>query len=394
MRCANSPLRPASNLPKNRLFGNGWLISPSPFFYRPLLSERFGEPAEIAGTVVFLASRESAFTVGIELIIDRGLSRRRIVGHLRAGKELAVKAARIHSFGPPDVVVVEDVPVPSPGPGEVLVRVMAAGVAPWDAIIREGKSKVSPQPPLTLGSDFSGVVEKVGPGVTGLAPNDEVYGVTNPQFCGAQAEFAVAMADMVACKPQSLTHLEAASAPVIAVAAWQMLFQYAQAMRGQTVMVVGAAGNVGAYTVQMAVDAGIHVVAISHLDDGGLLRSLGVKSIIDSSKPTFEKDLPQVDAILDTVGGSTFQRCVAALKPGGKLVTSVSTRPLPEEAIFFYAEVTTARLQTISTLFDAGRITARVGSVLPLSEAREAQEMLADAPHKPGKIVLEIGHSQ
>jgi len=79
-----------------------------------------------------------------------------------------VKAARIHSFGPLDVVVVEDVPVPSPGPGEVLVRVMAAGVAPWDAIIREGKSKVSPQPPLILGSDLSGVVDKVGPGVTDL----------------------------------------------------------------------------------------------------------------------------------------------------------------------------------------------------------------------------------
>ena len=101
-----------------------------------------------------------------------------------------------------------------------------------------------------------------------------------------------------------------------------------------------------------------------------------------------------VDAILDTVGGSTFERCAAALKPGGKLVTSVATQPLPAGAIFFYAEVTTARLQTISALFDAGRITARVGSVLPLSEAREAQEMLADAPHKPGKIVLEIGHSQ
>src|SRR5271169_1353935 len=95
------------------------------------------------------------------------------------GEELAVKAARIHTFGPPDVVVVEDVPMPSQGPNEVLVRVMAAGVAPWDAIIREGKSKVSPQPPLTLGSDFSGVVGKVGPGVTHFAPAEDVYGVTN-----------------------------------------------------------------------------------------------------------------------------------------------------------------------------------------------------------------------
>ncbi len=305
-----------------------------------------------------------------------------------------MKAARIYSFGPPDVVVVEDVPTPSPGPGEVLVRVMAAGVAAWDAIIREGKSKVSPQPPLTLGSDLSGVVEQVGPGVTDFAPADEVYGVTDPQFCGAQAEFAVAMAGMIARKPQSLNYVEAASAPVIAVTAWQMLLQYGQATRGQTVMVVGAAGNVGAYAVQMAVDAGIHVVAIAHLADEGLLHSLGVTSIIDSNKPAFERDLPQVDVILDTVGGSTFQRCVAALKPGGKLVTSVSTQPLPAGALFFYAEVTTPRLQTLTPLFEAGRITARVGSVLPLSEARQAQDMLAGAPHKSGKIVLQIGHSQ
>jgi NADPH:quinone reductase-like Zn-dependent oxidoreductase len=245
-----------------------------------------------------------------------------------------VKAARIHSFGPPDVVVVEDVPLPSPGPGEVLVRIMAAGVAPWDAIIREGKSKVSPQPPLTLGSDFSGVVDKVGPGVTNFAPTDEVYGVTNPQFCGAQAEFAVATAGMVARKPQPLDYVEAASAPVIAVTAWQMLFQYAEAIRGQTVMVIGAAGNVGAYAVQMAVDAGIDVVAIAHRDDESLLHSLGVKCIINSTKPAFKKDLPKVEAILDTVGGSTFQRSVAALKPGGKLVTSVSAQSLPPGAIF------------------------------------------------------------
>jgi NADPH:quinone reductase-like Zn-dependent oxidoreductase len=302
-----------------------------------------------------------------------------------------VKAARIHSFGPPDVVVVEDVPMPSPGHGEVLVRVLAAGVAPWDAIIREGKSKVSPQPPLTLGSDLSGVIEKVGPGVADFAPAEEVYGVTNPQFCGAQAEFAVATAGMVARKPQSLDYAAAASAPVIAVTAWQMLFQYAQMTRGQTVMVIGAAGNVGAYSVQLAADAGIEVVAIAHPGDEDLLRSLGAKSIIDSSKPTFEKELPQVDAILNTAGGGTFQRCVAALKPGGKLVTVVSTQPLPAGAIFFYAEVTTARLQTLTTLFDAGRVTARVGSILPLSEARQAQRMLEGAPHKAGKIVLQIG---
>src|SRR5215468_12004702 len=107
-----------------------------------------------------------------------------------------MKAARIRRFGAPDVVVVEEVPRPAPAAGEVLVRVAASGVGPWDALIREGKSKVSPQPPLTLGSDFAGVVEAVGPGVSQFTSGDEVYGVTNPQFVGANAEYAIASASM------------------------------------------------------------------------------------------------------------------------------------------------------------------------------------------------------
>src|SRR3954468_9997777 len=115
-----------------------------------------------------------------------------------------MKAARIHRFGGPAVIEVEDIPRPSPAPGEVLVRIAAAGVAPWDALIREGKSKVSPLPPLTLGSDLSGVVAAVGPGVSQFNIGDEIYGVTNAQFVGANAEFAVASASMIASKPLSL----------------------------------------------------------------------------------------------------------------------------------------------------------------------------------------------
>src|SRR5213082_1720226 len=126
-----------------------------------------------------------------------------------------MKAVRIDRFGGPEVVEVQDVPVPSPGAGEVLVHVAAAGVAPWDALIREGMSKVSPPPPLTLGSDLSGVVEEIGPDVTGFKEGDEIYGVTNPQFCGANAEYAIASAKMTAPKPRRLTHVEAASVPVV-----------------------------------------------------------------------------------------------------------------------------------------------------------------------------------
>jgi NADPH:quinone reductase-like Zn-dependent oxidoreductase len=108
-----------------------------------------------------------------------------------------MKAARIHRFGAPDVVVVEEMPHPAPAEGELLIRVAASGVGPWDALIREGKSKVSPPPPLTLGSDLSGMVEETGPSVSEFKKGDEIYGVTNPQFCGANAQYAVARGVLV-----------------------------------------------------------------------------------------------------------------------------------------------------------------------------------------------------
>lgn len=302
-----------------------------------------------------------------------------------------MKAVRIHRFGPPDVVLVDDVPLSSPGQDEVLVRVAAAGVGPWDAIIREGRSKVSPQPPLTLGSDLAGSIEAVGPAVTAFKVGDEVYGVTNPQFCGAQAEYAVASAGMIAPKPKSLNNLDAASAPVIAVTAYQMLFEYAAAKPGDTVMITGAAGNVGAYAVQLALQAGVRVVAIARPGNDPMLRGLGVQRIVDSDGT---ETLPQVEAVLDTVGGHTVERCVNAIKPGGKLVSVVShSEPKRRDiqSIFFYAEVTTARLQTLSKRFDDGSISARTGSILPLAEARLAHDMLAGTPHKPGKIMLQVG---
>ncbi len=304
-----------------------------------------------------------------------------------------MKAVRIHRFGPPEVVVVEDILKPSSGKGSVLVRVAAAGVAPWDAVIREGKSKVSPQPPLTLGSDLSGFVEAVGPDVSQFAIGEEVYGVTNPQFCGAQAEFAAALTGMIAPKPWRLNHLEAASAPVVTVTAWQMLFEYAQAKRGNTILITGAGGNVGAYAVQMALDTGMRVIAVARSSDQELLRAYGVETILDSSAAGFEDSLPPVDAVLDTVGGDTVQRCSGAVKDGGRLVSVVSTQ-LPQRAgmqsVFFYAEVTSERLRTVTDLFEKRKISPRVGSVLPLVEARDAHEMLAGAPHKNGKIVLQL----
>jgi NADPH:quinone reductase-like Zn-dependent oxidoreductase len=193
---------------------------------------------------------------------------------------------------------------------------MAAGVGPWDALIREGKSKISPPPPLTLGSDLSGIVEAVGPGVVDFKSGDEVYGVTNPQFCGAHAEYAVASANMMAKKPQRLTHIEAASVPVVAVTAWQMLFEYAHAVVGQSVLILGAAGNVGAYAVQLAISAGMRVVAVVGSQDIEFVQGLGAEAFVDYRVAKFE-DIPQVDVVLDTVGGNLLERSLRTLKPKG-----------------------------------------------------------------------------
>jgi NADPH:quinone reductase-like Zn-dependent oxidoreductase len=305
-----------------------------------------------------------------------------------------MKAARIHRFGPPDVIEVEDIPRPSPAPGEVLVRVAAAGVAPWDALIREGKSKVSPPPPLTLGSDLSGVVEAVGAGVSRFKNGDEIYGVTNPQFVGANADFAVASALMVAPKPQRLGFLEAGSVPVVAVTAWQMLFEYARPAAGQRVMILGAAGNVGAYAVQFAANAGFQVIAVVGSKDVEYVRTLGAKDVIDYRVTDFVDVVRSVDGVIDTVGGDTRDRAFAVLKPGGILVSVVSTAFVPARvdvrSAFFYAEVTTARLDAISALLERGNVIPQVGSVVPLERVRTAHEMLAGAPHRRGKIMLEV----
>jgi NADPH:quinone reductase-like Zn-dependent oxidoreductase len=179
-----------------------------------------------------------------------------------------------------------------------------------------------------------------------------------------------------------------------AVTAWQMLFQYARAKSSEAIMITGAAGNVGAYAVQMALNSGMRVVAVARPQEVELLNSLGVTAIIDSSAGDFRARLSLVDVLLDTVGGTVVQQCVEAVKPDGRLVSVVSSNPLPQrrdmESTFFYAEVTSDRLQTLNRLFQSGAISARLGSVLPLSDARRAHEMLAGAPHRKGKIVLQV----
>jgi NADPH:quinone reductase-like Zn-dependent oxidoreductase len=308
-----------------------------------------------------------------------------------------MKACRVHRFGPPGAIVLEDVPTPTPGAGQVLVRVAAAGVGPWDAWIRAGRS-VLPQPlPLTLGSDLAGVVEALGAGVTGVAAGDAIFGVTNPRFTDAYAEYALARRDMIAAKPAALDDVRAAAVPVVAVTAWQMLFERAQVAAGQTVLVHGAGGSVGASAVQMAHHAGARVVATAGRDDLGYVRGLGADVVCDHRAERFEDHARDVDVVLDTVGGETQLRSFAVLKRGGTLVSIVSEPDAQEagrhgvRASFLLVGVTTPLLERVAELIAAGRLTTRIGAVLPLADARVAHEMLEGARPRPsGKIVLRV----
>ena len=196
-------------------------------------------------------------------------------------------ACRVHSFGSPAVISLERVEMPVPGEGEVLIRVHAAGVGPWDGWIRAGRS-VLPQPlPLTLGSDLSGVVAAVGPGVTAFQEGDAVFGVTNPRFVGAYAEYAVASAGMIARRPARLDDIDAASMPVIATTALEAV-ERAGSLAGRTVLIHGAAGCVGAYAVQLARRARARVMATVGGRDLDYVRGLGADVAVDYQTDRFE----------------------------------------------------------------------------------------------------------
>jgi NADPH:quinone reductase-like Zn-dependent oxidoreductase len=286
---------------------------------------------------------------------------------------------------------------PEPGAGQLRIRVLAAGVGPWDALIREGRSGITQTLPLTLGSEISGVVSAIGGGVFNFEVGEEVYGVTNDHFIGGYAEYALATASSIAAKPRNLNFIQAASAPVVAVTAWQMLFEYAHAVAGQKVRIQGAAGNVGAYAVQMAHNAGLEVFGTASSYDLDYVRELGADTPIDYRRDRFEDIVGRVDIVLDTVGGQTRARSINVLEPTGILVSVVSSS-MPTElaakarirAVFFLVDVTTARLNMITRLLESKKLIPNVGAVLPLSEAQVAHQMLAGLPHERGKIVLNV----
>ena len=308
-----------------------------------------------------------------------------------------MKAERIHAFGGPQVMQLEDIPMPSPGRDELLVRVHAAGVNPSDWKRREGK--LGPLAlPAVLGRDYSGVVEAIGNGVTDFHVGDAVFGVA-ATGSGSFAEYLLARPSESAKTPPGLDHLHAAALPVSALTAWQTLFDTADLQAGQSVLVHGAAGGVGCIAVQLARWKGAHVIGTASSDNLDLVHGLGADEVVDYRTTRFEDVVHDVDVVLDTIGGETQDRSWRVLRRGGILVSIVQATPAGKPAsygvrgVFVVERPRGDELARIADLVASGQLRLNIATVLPLSEARKALE-LSESHHARGKIVIAVADAR
>jgi NADPH:quinone reductase-like Zn-dependent oxidoreductase len=310
-----------------------------------------------------------------------------------------MQAVRIHAYGGPEVLRYESVPIPTPQSDDVLIRVHAAAVNPFDWQVRAGyfQSWFQHTLPLTLGWDVSGVVEATGADVHNVQVGESVYARPDSNRDGSYAEYVVVRASEVVPKPQSLDHLHAAAVPQAALVAWKSLFDAANLAAAQTVLIHGAAGGVGTFAVQLAKWRGARVIATASSANLAFLRDLGADEVIDYTATRFEDVVRDVDVVLDTVGpaDNTQQRSWAVLKPGGMLVGMVVPPDAAEAAAhqvrsqFIALQPDAQQLAEITRLIDAGQLRPIVSTVLPLQEACQAHALI-ESRHTRGKIVLQV----
>lgn len=306
-----------------------------------------------------------------------------------------MQAIRYHAYGGPEQLILEPVNRPPLQPGTVLVRVKAAGINPWDWKLRSGAYQqfMPIKFPYTSGIEFAGVVEEIGPGVTGFKKGQAVYGAAS----GTHAEYVVVAANTLVTKPSSLNFDQAASVPVGAVTAWRAM-EMADVKAGQRLLVLGAAGGVGVFAVQLARWKGAHVIGTASANNHEFLRSLGVETVIDYNTTPIESAVHDADVVLDTVGGGVGVHSLRVLRPGGVYVT-VAGQPPNEEAQKrgvraegigpADAARNGDRLRQVTDLIESGKIKAPVTNVFPLAEARKAYA-LGETGHGRGRIVLHI----
>jgi NADPH:quinone reductase-like Zn-dependent oxidoreductase len=306
-----------------------------------------------------------------------------------------MKAMIAREYGGPEVVKLEDVPRPEPKENEVLVRVIASGVNPADALIVSGKyaKEFGTHLPLTPGYDIAGIVEQAGAKVTKLKIGDAIYGYV--LWGGGFAQYDVATEGEAAIKPKSLSYVEAASVPLVALTAWQALIDAARLSSGQTVLIHGGSGGVGTMAIQIAKARGARVITTASTANQDFLEELGADVAVDYTKQNFEDVAKDVDVVLDTVGKDTLTRSYAVVKKGGFIATLVARLDQAEldkrgiRGASISVKPDANELEQITKLIEAKKIKPVVSQELALAEATRALQQAA-THHTRGKIVLKI----
>lgn len=315
-----------------------------------------------------------------------------------------------------------ELPRPEPGPGELLVRVRAAGVNPVDYKIRDGAVKVL-LPftfPLILGTDLAGDVQAIGPGVTRFEPGDAVYSRLDNDRIGAFAEYALVRESAAARKPANLDYVQAAALPLVGLTAWQTLIDLARLQSGQKVLIHAGSGGVGTFAIQLAKHLGAQVATTASAMNHPLMKSLGADVAIDYKTTRFEEVARNQDVVLDTQAGDTLLRSFEAVKPGGIVVT-IGGRPdgkfarawgLPLPLVwilgflnrkvdrlarekkvrfeYLFMHASGEQLEKISALVDQGVVKPILDKTYPLEAAAEAISYV-ESGRAVGKVVIRVG---
>ena len=333
-----------------------------------------------------------------------------------------MKAVIATEQGSADVLQIVDLPKPTPGAGEVLVRIRATSVNPIDTKVRKAKLPMTPSSfPAVLGSDFAGTVEAVGPGVTRFSAMDDVYGFAGgfrgPEgdIAGALAEYAVVDADLIARKPGNVDFRTAAALPLTATTAWMALFEKVTIKPMSRVLITGGAGGVGYPAIQLAQAAGAHVVAVTRTAESAeAARSAGARACVDLATTTAQEivqnhtDGHGFDVIFDTVGGPALEAAFQMIKPTGDVVTvvgaaSYNLAPLYLKGANLHMVLVLAPilfgmarprqgeiLERIARLVEDGKLTPRIDpQTFTLEEAADAHRKL-EAGEAKGKLVIEL----
>jgi NADPH:quinone reductase-like Zn-dependent oxidoreductase len=301
------------------------------------------------------------------------------------------------AYGKPQLVASE-ITQPKPGPGDLLIRVHAAGVTPTELLwspttqTKDGAPRANAIP----AHEFSGVVAAVGSDVRDFRVGQEIYGMNDWFAEGALAEFCITQPASIAPKPNNLTHTEAATVPISALTAWQGLIDRAELRPGQRVLIHGASGGVGIFAVQLAHDRGAHVIATAAARNRDFVKQLGANEFIDYATQRFDELTSDIDVVFDGVGGETFARSFRVIKPGGRVITiaaSAESEAATDERsknAFFIVEPNQNQLIEVTNLIEAGKLKPFVDAAVPLENAASAYDGSLKNRQGRGKIAVEI----